>query len=396
MNKTTKPFFLTLTLLACILSSCNAKSSKTEESTTSMTTETPKAPVSAEDPNWKSTPGMYAEFTTSKGKIVCRLFFDKVPMTVANFVGLAEGKIPNGKKPDGTPFYDGLTFHRCIPDFMIQGGDPAGNGSGGPNYSFPDEFERSLRFDGPGVLAMANSGPATNGSQFFITHKETPWLNDKHSIFGRVVEGQSVVTSVQNGEVMSSVKIIRVGDAAQKFDAAAIFLPKLAEFKKKGEEKSKAMEEAQKKQKEDFKKQYSAKLDEVVKANAGYQAEWDKKVKAKFPNAKKTSTGLYYIIEKQGTGAKAEQFTNCKVHYKGVLWDGKQFDSSYDRGQPLDLMVGVGKVIFGWDEGIALLNQGGKGKLIIPYYLAYGDQAMGATIPSKSDLIFDVEVVEVK
>ncbi len=162
--------------------------------------------------------GLYAEFNTSKGTIICRLEFQKVPLTVANFVGLAEGKIKNNARPLGKPYYDSLTFHRCIPDFMIQGGDPSGNGSGGPGYRFIDEFHPDLVHDGPGVLSMANAGPMTNGSQFFITHKETPWLNFRHSVFGKVVSGQDVVIAITDGTLIDHVRIIRKGAAAAAFD----------------------------------------------------------------------------------------------------------------------------------------------------------------------------------
>lgn len=167
--------------------------------------------------------GLYAEITTNRGVILLQLEFEKVPLTTANFVGLAEGKIHNNVKPDGTHFYDGLKFHRVIANFMIQGGDPAGNGSGGPGYKFKDEFLPELRFSGPGVLAMANAGPGTNGSQFFITHVATPWLNDHHTIFGHVVSGQDVVNAIQQGDTIEKVKIIRKGKKAKKFKAEKVF-----------------------------------------------------------------------------------------------------------------------------------------------------------------------------
>lgn len=177
--------------------------------------------------------GLYAEMQTSKGNILLFLEFQKAPLTVANFVGLAEGKIGNTAKPLGTPYYDGLKFHRVIADFMIQGGDPNGNGQGGPGYAFKDEFHSDLRHNGPGILSMANAGKFTNGSQFFITHKETPWLDNKHAVFGHVVEGQDVVNSIVQGDTINHIEIIRKGKAVKGYDPAAVF----KSFEEKGDVK---------------------------------------------------------------------------------------------------------------------------------------------------------------
>jgi peptidyl-prolyl cis-trans isomerase A (cyclophilin A) len=166
--------------------------------------------------------GIYAEMLTTKGKIILQLEHLKTPITVANFVGLAEGKIKNKAKADGVPYYDGLTFHRVIPNFMVQGGDPDGDGRGGPGYRFQDEFDSSLRHNTPGVLSMANAGPGTNGSQFFITHVPTDWLDGKHTVFGKVLEGQDIVDAIAEGDKIETLSIIRHGDSVQSYDATAI------------------------------------------------------------------------------------------------------------------------------------------------------------------------------
>ena len=169
--------------------------------------------------------GLYAKFNTSKGDILVALEYKKTPGTVGNFVALAEGNLENSAKPQGTPYYNGLKFHRVIPDFMIQGGCPLGTGTGNPGYQFDDEFHADLKHDGPGVLSMANAGPGTNGSQFFITHIETPWLDNNHTVFGKVKEGQDVVDTIAQGDTIDSLEIVRVGAEAEKFNAVEAFTP---------------------------------------------------------------------------------------------------------------------------------------------------------------------------
>ena len=181
---------------------------------------------------------IHAKINTNKGDILINLEFEKTPMTVANFIGLAEGKIKNDAKELGVPYFNNLKFHRVIADFMIQGGDPEGTGRGGPGYNFPDEFHPDLKHDVPGILSMANSGPSTNGSQFFITHKETPWLDNKHTVFGKVIEGQEVVNKITQNDIMNTITIIRNGKTAENFDAVKIFTSKQKEIKKIAKDKN--------------------------------------------------------------------------------------------------------------------------------------------------------------
>jgi peptidylprolyl isomerase len=364
-------FKLPIFFIVILFAACSANGNK-QPTTTALNenlnvANTVESTSPQENPQWKNTPGIYAEFQTTKGKIVCQLEYKKVPMTVGNFVALAEGKMKNTAKPEGVPFYDGLTFHRVIANFMIQGGDPLGNGMGGPGYQFDDEFDPTLRHDRAGILSMANAGPGTNGSQFFITHKETPWLDGKHSVFGHVVEGQQVVDAIAQGDKIEKLTIIRIGEDAQKFDAL-----------------------------KSFNDVRNAQLKKQEEARKAARAAFEQVVKSKFPNAKKTPSGLHYIIEKPGTGDPALPGKTVSVHYTGTLADGTKFDSSLDRGQPISFQLGKGMVIKGWDEGIALFKTGGKGKLIIPADLGYGDRGAGGVIPPNATLIFDIELISVQ
>lgn len=308
--------------------------------------------------------GLFAEIKTNKGIIQLVLEFQRTPLTVANFVGLAEGSIENDEKESGVPYYNNLTFHRVIKDFMIQGGCPQGNGMGDPGYKFADEFHPDLSHSGPGILSMANSGPTTNGSQFFITHKETPWLDGKHSVFGHVLDSvsQDVVNAIETGDSIIDIKIIRNGRLAKKFEAPKVFT-ELQEKAKLIAQEKKAAEKL--------------KIDELSS------------------NSTETPSGLMYTIQKEGNGDKAKASDVVKVHYTGKLVDGTVFDSSVERGTPIEFPLGVGRVIPGWDEGIALLSVGGKAQLIIPPHLAYGERGAGGVIPPNATLIFDVELVEI-
>ena len=311
--------------------------------------------------------GMFAQINTNKGVINLVLEFQKTPLTVANFVALAEGEMENDEKEAGVPYYDGLKFHRVIKDFMIQGGCPQGNGSGDPGYSFADEFHEDLKHSGPGILSMANSGPGTNGSQFFITHVATPWLDGKHSVFGHVIEGQDVVDAIEQDDVMNKVTIIRNN---VEFDAPKVF------------------KEAQVKAREIADKKNMLKKLELEKLSKEFNAQIDK--------AEQTESGLKYLITKPGKGEKPKSGQTVSVHYAGYLMSGEKFDSSFDRNQPIEFPVGTGRVIKGWDEGIMLLNVGTKARLIIPSELAYGSRGAGGVIPPNATLVFDVELVEIK
>ncbi|MDD3722410.1 MAG: peptidylprolyl isomerase [Lutibacter sp.] len=305
--------------------------------------------------------GLYAKFNTSKGEILVSLEFEKTPGTVGNFVALAEGNMENSSKPQGKPYYNGLKFHRVIPDFMIQGGCPLGTGTGSPGYSFADEFHPDLKHDKPGILSMANSGPASNGSQFFITHVATPWLDNKHTVFGKVIEGQDVVDTIAQNDLLKSVEIIRVGELAEKFNAVEAF---------------RTFEGARTKREAEVKKAVKDQMDKVA---AGYD---------------ETPSGLRYKILQEGNGKRAAVGSVVSVHYKGQLLDGTVFDSSFPRKQPIDFELGVGQVISGWDEGIQLLKVGDKARFVIPSELAYGSRGAGGVIPPDATLIFDVELMK--
>ena len=305
--------------------------------------------------------GIYARLNTSKGTILIELTYQQTPGTVANFVGLAEGTQKNEHKKEGTPYYDGLIFHRVIADFMIQGGCPQGSGVGGPGYQFDDEFHPELKHDRAGTLSMANAGPATNGSQFFITHGPTAWLDGKHTVFGYVVEGQEVVDLVAQGDSIESLTIERHGKEAEAWNATEAFHA----FISSGEERKKATEKAAQ--------------EALSKLTTGME---------------KTASGLFYKITKAGEGAQPEKGAEVTVHYKGTLVDGTVFDSSYQRKEPIKFSVGVGQVIPGWDEGILLLNKGAAARFVIPSQLAYGAQGAGGVIPPHATLIFEVELVD--
>ena len=309
--------------------------------------------------------GLFAQITTSRGDIIVRLEYQRAPLTVCNFVALAEGKMDNLR---GRRFYDGLTFHRVISNFMIQGGDPQGDGRGGPGYNFPDEFDPVLKHDRAGVLSMANAGPGTNGSQFFITHGPTPHLDGRHTVFGYVVEGQNVVNSIRQGDRIIRVTIIRNGAGANAFIADQQNFDRLLAQANAGVQRSR-----------------QSQRDEIIR-----------KINADYPNTLQTPSGIRYIILREGSGNKPARGRNVSVHYTGRLLDGFVFDDSILSGAPIEFNAGTGRVIAGWDETVMDMRVGEKRLVIIPPELAYGDMEIDGVIPANSFLIFEMELVSVR
>lgn len=330
--------------------------------------------------------GLYADIQTNKGSILLKLAYDKAPITVANFVSLSEGENPKvSEEFKSKKYYNGIKFHRVIPDFMIQGGDPTGTGSGGPGYKFDDEFT-DLSHKGPGVLSMANAGPGTNGSQFFITHKATPWLDGKHSVFGEVISGQEVVDSIQQNDQIEEVVIIRKGKEAKQFDAPDVFVTYFD-------------------QKEIIAKEREAKLNSIKETNVS-------KFDALKSKATTTKSGLQYQITTKGSGAAVKSTNKATVHYAVYFIDGTLLETSKleiaeannqvniqrknaNQYSPIQATVGPeDSMIEGFKEGLRLLSQGDEATLFLPYTLAYGANGVQG-IPPQSDLIFEVEVVSV-
>lgn len=353
--------------------------------------------------------GIFAKIQTSKGDITIQLEYTKTPVTVANFITLAEGTntFVTDEKIKGKPFYDGLKFHRVIADFMIQGGDPNGNGSGGPGYAFKDEFT-DAKFDKAGILAMANSGPKTNGSQFFITHKDTPWLTGKHTIFGYVTKGQDVVNAIKQDDVINKIVITKMGGEAKKFDAVKVFTDYMANKAEEDKKDAELEVEKRKKQAElEAQKiaEYKVKFAPIIEAKA-------KSLEALKATATETASGLKYAITQKGTDKKPVADTEVYIYYAGYLEDGTLFDSNFETVakefgrfderrlagggyKPFPFKYGSkGSLIPGFTEGVELLNFGDKATLFIPSKLGYGERGAGNVIPPNSNIIFEIELLE--
>lgn len=320
----------------------------------------------------KGKEGVFAVLTTEKGEIVLNLFYKETPMTVANFVGLAEGTLDAAK---GKPFYDGLKFHRVIANFMIQGGDPQGNGTGGPGYKFPDEFVEGLIFDKPGKLAMANSGVDTNGSQFFITHVPTEWLDYAHTIFGEVLAGQDVVNKVAQDDHIVKLEIIRQGKDAEKFVVNQEVFNKLKTEGAAKNEKWKANKAA------------------VEKRKA------EEKIKPLVVSFKKTNSGIYYNVLQKGKGGKVGKGKTITVEYRVYTIAGENTVFGATKafhprgGDPMVITTGKGDIIPGFDEMLQDMEVGETRKMYVPGDLAYGP--MGG-IPQYGIGAYDYIVFEAK
>jgi cyclophilin family peptidyl-prolyl cis-trans isomerase len=316
--------------------------------------------------------GIYADIETNKGDILVALYAEKAPMTVANFVSLATGT--NTKLVDslkGKPYFNGIRFHRVIPNFMIQGGDPTGTGQGNAGYKFPDEFPIDslgnliYKHNSKGILSMANSGPKTNSSQFFITYKATPWLDRKHSVFGKVEKGIDILDSIQQNDTILNVNIIRVGKFAKKFNAAKVFETELTNVEVKEKEYSEKLE----KLKKDFLKQKG------------------------IEKAVKTNSGLKFLELKKGTGKKFNRATTASMYYSVYLASGKLIQSIDSTKEPFVFTLDKQPMIAGVTEALLEMREGDKKRLFIPYYLGYGEKVYGP-FPEKSDIVFDIELIK--
>lgn len=314
--------------------------------------------------------GLYAIIDTPKGEITLQLYYDRAPLTVTNFVGLADGAFAKNIERKGK-FYDGLVFHRVIAEFVVQGGDPAGNGTGGPGYTFFDEIDPALTFDAKGVLAMANSGADTNGSQFFITLGPAEWLNGRHTIFGTVVKNMEAVEQIAESDAIKSISIAANGKAAKDFLKSVSW--------KSFEDMRAAVE--------------STKASESAAARTATEAL----ITAENPPLTKSPEGIYYIVQKAGTGEPPKSGDTVTAHYTLRLYGSKEIiDSSASRNEPISIVAGAGQVIKGWDIVLLQMKKGEKRRVVLPPDLGYGATAVGGgIIPANSFLDFEIEITDI-
>lgn len=309
--------------------------------------------------------GLYAELETEKGAIIVELKYELVPLTVANFVGLAEGTIEHSEG-DG-PFYDGLTFHRVEENFVIQGGDPKGDGTGGPGYRIPTETHQSLSHSKPGIVAMANSGPNRNGSQFYITLRATPWLDGNYSIFGEVVRGQEAVREIRQGDVIENVDILRRGEEAQAFPADQEHFDRLLEERRREVEQERVA---------------------AVRSQEAY-------IERNWPNAREMDNGIRYVVEQEGSGSKPTEDDVVSVHYTGSLLTGMPFESTRNQEEPARFDLSEIRSIPGWEATLKDMRPGERRTSIVPPELGFGEQGRAGVIPPNSFLVFEVELIAV-
>ena len=311
--------------------------------------------------------GLHAVISTDKGEIVIQLEPDRAPLTTMNFVGLAEGSIQSNR--DGRPFYDGLTFHRVVPGFVVQGGDPDGRGSGGPGYQFPTETHPELLHDSAGVVAMANSGPDTNGSQFYITLDATPHLDGGYNVFGRVIRGIEVVGEIEVGDSMRSVKIVRIGDIAGAYRPTT----------------------------DQFHDLIDRILERRTDAAAVQRREEERLIASKWPRAELVDdSGLRLVMTVEGFGRTPKPGDAVSVHFTFELVDGTQIDDTRTGGTPYSFTFGEEPLIPGLELAIGKIREGGSATAIIPPELAFGEVGVPPVVAPNSFVIFRIDVISVE
>jgi cyclophilin family peptidyl-prolyl cis-trans isomerase len=325
--------------------------------------------------------GLYAELHTNKGLIVLSLEFDKTPMTVAHFIGLTEGRIDNDALPEGVPFYDGTKFHRVVPGHVIQAGAPVTEGDGRLGYMFPNEIHPDLSHNRAGMVGVANGGPHTNGSQFYITLGDRSYLDGDYTVFGEVIQGMDVISKIIQGDVIKTIRIIRIGKQAKRFrsDTQAFLDLKLRV-------QNRVKEQAEKKEIEE-----SATIDE------------------RWPEAVEEESGSRYVIIQEGEGETARTGNKIRVRYTGEVLEGQKFFSTVD-GNPSDeqpaeefiMELGKNRVNSGLDQALNQMREGEKRILILPSRLAYGTGGFYAkerkgkkrfVISPNSTLVYEVELL---